>query len=105
MAFDPSGDYSIVDGNETVTYRPKPTGSDVTGITGAFREQRSHLEVGASTEPTLLGWWLPQPQMTAVTPKAGDQIIDAAGVVWVITAFEYHTLIRQYRFSTAQVRT
>ena len=103
MAFDPSGDYTIWDGNETVTYRPKPSGSDITGVT-AFREARNRLQVSDSTEDDLVGWWIPQPMISATNPKAGDQIVDADSVVYVITSWEYNTLIKQYHFSTARVR-
>jgi len=110
MTFDPSDDYLIFDGIETVSLIARSRAGGGTGATveaaavevaGAFREELSQRDLLAG-EGFLRGqagmaWNLPGPTLAGKVPKQLDVIEDSDDVRWIVTSVTYHTLVKFYR--------
>ncbi len=106
MTFDPSQDFQIFDGSETVTYC-QVGGSPVT-VSGALREQLTTHEAQAGAavglQPTDVPFNLPAPNLSGIVPANGDSFVDAGGATWIVVAVQYDMLIKQYRVMCRQGR-
>lgn len=114
--FDPSGDYAIFDGIETVTLTSRTTNAagttstSTTSIAGAFREAVTAANAffigagfGVSDDATI--FHLPADEMAGAVPKRADTITDSAGVVWTIQNLDYNTLITNWRCGCTKLVT
>lgn len=97
--FDPSGDFQVFDGSETVTYsRP---GLAPFAVAGVLRESMTTGEAAAGAalglQPTDVPFNLPGPNLAAVVPLNGDTLLDASGVTWVVVSVQSEILTGQHR--------
>lgn len=109
MTFDPSNDYQIFDGIETVTLtaRSRPGGVGATQeaspvtVAGAFREELTARDLtvgeGFLQGSNGVAWNLPGPTLGDAEPKRLDLITDGAGKVWIVQNVTYNTLVDFYR--------
>lgn len=109
MTFDPSADYLIFDGIETVSLiaRSRTNGQGATveaapvSVAGAFREELSKRDLAAGegflASGKALAWNLPEPTLGDTVPAVLDLIEDGDGVQWIVQNVTYNTLVAFYR--------
>lgn len=105
--FDPSGDFAVFDGSETVTYsRP---GVAPFSVVGVLRESMSTGEAAAGAalglQPTDVPFNLPGPNLGGLVPLGGDTLVDAAGNIWVVISVQSEILTGQHRVVTRKGRS
>ena len=88
--FDPADDwldYLCLDGQEQVTFSSVgPAGASAVSVANAVGLAVPHAEVRDSDGLFAEGdrvWHLPVGLLGGLAPKAGDTVLDAAGVLWV----------------------
>jgi len=100
MVFDPSGDFVVFDGSETLIYtRP---GQAVIAVPGALREQLSVREASAGAAlgiaPADVPFNIPGPNLAGLKPAAGDWFTTTDNSNgWTIVSVQYDILTQQYR--------
>lgn len=104
--FDPSEDFQVFDGTETVTYsRP---GLAPFAVAGVLRESLTTREAAAGAalglQPTDVPFNLPGPSLGGLAPQNGDTFVDAAGVTWVIVSVQSEILTEQHRVVASRGR-
>jgi len=99
MSWDPTGDFTVFDGVESVTYRP--TGGAPLTVAGVLREQQTTPEANAGAQfglqPTDAPFNFPGPNLGGMAPAPGDAFTDAAGVGWTVMSVAHDALTDQYR--------
>lgn len=98
---DYSLDYLLWDFPEAATLTSVRDGQDLTAaVTHALRGQPSIKErapTGGVYTGTDLLWLLPGVLLGGLTPKPGDTVTDAAGVIWTILQPEYDQLDQMWQ--------
>ncbi len=99
MQFDFSADYLLYDNAEAITYQSVAAASRTSyPIATAVRLTKSAKE-RAPSNAAYVGadlQWLVSGTLLPVPPKPGDQIQDAAGVLWTVQTADYEVLDKQY---------
>ncbi len=107
MTWDPSGDWSVFDGQETLTYTPQNPVATAVSIAGCVREGLTFGVVatsGISVQPGDSVFYLPRPNCGAVTPKLGDQFTDSDAITWTVQASDYYSITQFWRLVARQAR-
>lgn len=108
LSVDYGGDYAFVDGTETVTLTPKPTGTAVTTVK-ASRSSLGRAEltaggvIGASPGDVIFYLW--DDTLGGTIPKTGDFITDADGTSYVIRTVTLRSDEVQWRCLSVQAAT
>lgn len=112
VGFDPSSDYTMFDGLQSITYRSKgaatvdvetgtvaDTASDTTSVQALKRLiDNDAMIVLFSAGKAKVGdcmWEIPY--ITGVTPTVGDRIIDADSIEWEVIAYDDKPLLSMWR--------
>ena len=99
MTWDPSGDFVIFDGAESIEY--SQPGSAPLTVAGVLREQLSiadlRWQADLALQPTDTPFNLPGPNLGTLTPRPGDTLTDSANIAWTVISVEFQTLTNQYR--------
>lgn len=108
--FDPSGDYAVVDGLQTLSYAVK-TGEGAFAAPVAVNyclprvpSKEDRDAAGAKVSEVVQVWHLWTVNLSGIVPKIDDRFTDPHGVVWLIRDAKSETLATRWRLTGVKAR-